>query len=116
MPDTSIVHLEPGVNFLHATITCEKVGQREAQILEAEVKQAAQGKQWRVLMNAGQVTMLASMGLGAIVNLHKLTASSGGRLVIYGMSDELLGLLKVTHLDRILHIVKSREDAIKDLK
>jgi anti-anti-sigma factor len=115
MSDASLIQIDPAASFVVAKITCEKVGQREAQIIEAEVKNAAAPKHWRILMDVSNVTLLASMGLGMLVTLHKVSASSGGRLVIFGMREELAGLLKVTHLDKVLKIVKTREDAQKAL-
>lgn len=115
MADASLIQFEPAASFLVAKVVCEKVGQREAQIIEAEVKGAAPGKQWRVAMDVSNVTLLASMGLGMLVTLHKTSAAAGGRLVIYGMREELAMLLKVTHLEKVLRIVKTREDAVKAL-
>lgn len=115
MPDAALIQIEPAASFNVAKITCEKVGQREAQVIEAEVKTAAPSKHWRVVMDVSTVTLLASMGLGMLVTLHKTCAAGGGRLVIYGMSNELAGLLKVTHLDKVLKIVKTRDDAVKAL-
>lgn len=113
MSDAALVKLERAPKHLLATITCEKVGQREAQVIEGEIRGAAPGQAWRVLVDASNVGMLASMGLGMLVSLHKSAGEAGGRVVIFGFREELLGLLKVTHLDRVLKIVKTKEDALK---
>jgi len=99
--------------FLEAVIKTEKVGQREAQVLEHEVRAAAAGKKWRVLVNMQEVTVLASMGLGALVTLHKLCQEQGGRLVVCSLRPDIAQVLKITHLDKILKIVADRDAAKK---
>ncbi len=113
MSDASVIQVDSAGAVIFARVTSEKVGAREAQIIEHEVKAAAAGKRYRAVIDLSQVAMLASMGLGALVTLHKLCAQNGGMLVVFGLRDEIAGLLKVTHLDRVLKTVKTRDDAAK---
>lgn len=115
MSEGSLVKIEVAPAFVVATVMCEKVGQREAQVIECEVRAMAGQRQWKVLIDVSNVGMLASMGLGSLVSLHKAAGEGGGRVVIFGMRNELASLLKVTHLDKVLKIVKTRDEAAKAL-
>jgi len=115
MPDGAYVNILPHTSCVLCHVTCEKVGAREAQVIEQEVRGAAGTavKKWAIVMYLKDVTLLASMGLGMLVSLHKSCASSGGKLVVCGLQGEILSLLKVTHLDRILKIAPDKDGALK---
>jgi anti-sigma B factor antagonist len=115
MPDGAYLTILPHTNCVLGHVTCEKVGAREAQILEQELRAAGEkhAKRWRILLDLKDVTVLASMGLGALVSLHKTCSAEGGRLVICGLRDDILQLMKITHLDRVLKVATDRETGIK---
>jgi anti-sigma B factor antagonist len=116
MADGAYLNIIPHASLLIAHVTVEKVGARESQIIEQELRAAAGGgaaKKWRIVLDLKDVTLLASMGLGMLVSMHKLCATQGGRLVVCGLRDDILQLMKLTHLDRILKIAPDREAAIK---
>ncbi len=124
MPDGAYLTIVPHASCLIAHITSEKVGARESQIIEQEIKAATgaaaggaggsvAGRKWRIVMDLKDVTMLASMGLGMLVSMHKLCQTEGGRLVVCGLREDILQLMKITHLERILKIAVDREAALK---
>ncbi len=113
MPEGAYVNILPHASCILAHVTSEKVGAREAQIIEQEIRAAAPGKKWKIVLDLKDVTMLASMGLGTLVSVHKICASEGGRLVVCGLREDILQLMKITHLDRILKIAPDREHALK---
>ena len=113
MPEGAYVTIQPHVSCVIAHVTTEKVGAREAQIIEQEIRTAAPGKKWKVVMDLKDVTLLASMGLGTLVSIHKTCAGEGGRLVVCGVKDDILQLLRITHLERILKIAPDRDGALK---
>ena len=115
MSETSHVMLTEITSRALAEVKCEKVGAREAQIIEQEIRKYAPPRKWRVAIDLSQVTMLASMGLGMLVSMHKSCQQEGGKLVVCGLSDELIQLLKLTHLERVLRIVPNKDEALKAL-
>ena len=96
-----------------AVVRCEKVGSREAQILETDLRKAAPDRKWRMVIDLNEVTLLASMGLGMLVTMHKEASANGGKLAICGLRPEIVQLLKVTHLERVLKIHSDRDAALK---
>lgn len=115
MTEGSFVQIDStGLNLL-ARVQCQKVGSREAQVIENELRAAAASRKWRIVLDLGEVTLLASMGLGMLVSMHKACAQNGGKLIICGLRGELMSLLKITHLERVLKIVSDRDTAAKAL-
>ncbi len=113
MADGAYLNILPHTSCIVAHVTSEKVGARESQIIEQELRAAAPGKKWKMVLDLTEVTMLASMGLGMLVSMHKLCVAQGGKLVVCGLKDDILQLMKITHLERILKIAADRETAVK---
>jgi anti-sigma B factor antagonist len=115
MPDGAYLNILPHTSCVLGHVTCEKVGAREAQILEHELRTAGEkhAKRWRILLDLKDVTVLASMGLGALVSLHKTCTQEGGRLVVCGLRDDIMQVMKITHLDRVLKVAPDREAGMK---
>lgn len=91
----------------------EKVGEHEAPIIQQEVTQAASPHGWRVAMDLSAVTLLASAGLGTLITLNKLCKSSGGKLALFGISEDILAVMKLTRLNTLLTISNDQESAVK---
>lgn len=99
-----------------ARIICPAVGQREAPIVEEELKTAAGGANNRLIIDMASVTVLGSMGLGMLVTITKRCRDGGGRLAIIGLSPALVDLIRLTKLDKFLVIAKDEAAAIEKLK
>ena len=100
-------------NAVVAKVLVEKIAERESQVIQAELAQAAAPFGWRLALDASQLTMLPSVGLGALVNLNKTAKSNGGKLAIFNLASEILEVMKLTRLDRVVTIVKDRDAALK---
>lgn len=99
-----------------ARIMCPAVGQREAPIVEDELKTAAGGANNRLIIDMSAVTVLGSMGLGMLVTITKRCRDGGGRLAIIGLSPALVDLIRLTKLDKFLVIAKDEAAAVEKLK
>lgn len=98
---------------LHALIRCEKVGERETEIILADLIPAAEASGWKLVLDVGEVGLLASAGIGGFVTLHQRCKQGGGAMAVYNVSDELMSLMKLTRLNKLFKIVKNREAAFK---
>jgi anti-sigma B factor antagonist len=66
----------------------------------------------RMVLDFTPVLQLSSQAIGMIVNVNRKTAAiKGGKLVLCGVSPQMLQLLKITRLDRLLKIVKDQKEA-----
>lgn len=95
-----------------ATLHCEKLAEREAGILQGELLAAAKANAWKIALDVSEVMLLASVGLGALVTLNKDCKAGGGRLVVFGVVEEIREVLRVTRLERVLTIAKDQESAL----
>jgi anti-sigma B factor antagonist len=66
--------------------------------------------QW--VLDLSQVAYMGSASLGLLVNLRQQIKQSGGRLVLCGLSPQMLHIFKTCCMERLFRIVKSRKDAI----
>lgn len=113
MSASTFVKFEQVGTRLVAGVQCEKIGAREAQLIEQEVRQSLPACAHRMALDLSQVTVMASMGLGALVSLHKVCKDAKGVLAVFGVRPEILAVLQVTHLHKVLKLVDSRDAALK---
>ncbi|HZW09245.1 MAG TPA: STAS domain-containing protein [Phycisphaerales bacterium] len=89
-----------------------KVTEREAGVIRDEVAAAAPEAGWRVALDLSEVALLASAGIGTLLTLSKSCREAGGRLTLFGLDEEVEGMMKVTKLDRVLDIRPDRAAAL----
>ena len=66
--------------------------------------------QW--VLDLSQLSYMGSAALGLLVNLRQQIKQSGGRLVLCGLSPQLVHIFKTCCMERLFRIVKTRKDAI----
>ncbi len=116
MSDTTFIQFEDAGTHPLGTLMCEKIGAREAQVLEAELREAGPRYGWKLAIDMNRVYVMASMGLGMLVSVHKACREGRGMLVVYGVRPEILEVLKLTHLHKVLKIVGGRDEALKAIR
>ena len=57
------------------------------------------------------VPYMDSAGMGVVVNCHVHCQSRGGRLIATGVSKRILDIFKVTHVDKVIAMAPSIEEA-----
>ncbi|GAB5496189.1 MAG: hypothetical protein Phyf2KO_12690 [Phycisphaerales bacterium] len=113
MSASTFLATEPSGKAVLAQILCEHIGERETQIIQDELTAAAEPVGWRVAIDMSKVTFLPSAGLGMLVAIHNNAKSSKGKVAVFGVADDLLNMLKITHLDKLFQIKPDREAALK---
>jgi len=116
MADTTHTSTSVIDGVLDAKIKFEKLTEREGPIIVDEITANAPGAGWKIALDITDVSFIASAGIGAIVTLHKQAKANGGKLAVYGVSDDILQLLKLTRLNKLFTIAKDKDAAIKALK
>jgi anti-sigma B factor antagonist len=111
--ESQYVRTEPVGRVVLAEVLREKITEHENHAVFNDLSAAAAKHGQRVALDLGQVGLLSSAGLGGLITLHKACAAKGGRLVVFGVQDQILSLLKLTHLDKLLTIAPSREAAVE---
>ncbi len=111
--ESSFVNLDPMGRGLIARVLSPKLTEREAGIVTTEIAEAAQLSGWRVAVDMSEVSFMASAGIGALVNLYQQAKKGGGKLVVFGLSDQLTEVLKISRLDKLFPIKPDLESAAK---
>ncbi len=99
-----------------ARVLTPKITEREADIVSSEIGEAAQASGWRVAVDMTEVGFLASAGIGALVNLHQQAKQGGGKMVVFGLNDQLAQVLKISRLDKLFPIKPDLDAASKLIK
>ena len=90
------------------TLDIEEFDRLNASMLEA-VRAEPHG-QW--VLDLSQVAYMGSAALGLLVNLRQQIKQSGGRLVLCGLSPQMMRVFKTCCMERLFKITKGRKDAI----
>jgi anti-sigma B factor antagonist len=87
----------------------------ESQALTSELLAAADAAKGRLAVDMSIVEFMSSSALGVLVTVHKACNKLGGRLVVFGLRDDLVKLIKITHLDRLFTLASDEQAALKAL-
>lgn len=67
-----------------------------------------------MILDFEKVQYISSQAIGIVLTLYKkLGALQGSKLVLCGVSDKLMQLIKITRLDRVLIIKPTQHEAVK---
>lgn len=64
------------------------------------------------VLDLSRLSYMGSAALGLMVNVRQQIKQSGGRLVLCGLSPQLLHIFKTCCMERLFKIVKTRQDAL----
>jgi anti-sigma B factor antagonist len=90
----------------------DKLNSTIAPELKSElVKLNAEGVK-SVILDMSEVKYADSSGLSSILVGNRLSENEGGIFVLAAVSDHVLKLVKISHLDTVLNLIPSVEEAI----
>jgi len=104
--DVTVVHLTDA--DLLETEQIRRIGQDLSDLVEGKAR-------CKLAIDFGRVRQLSSSILGVLVALRKSIERNGGRLVLCGLSDELLSIFRVTKLDRLFELRSNADEAVRCL-
>lgn len=68
-----------------------------------------------IVLNLSKVNMLDSYGIAAIISIVKQCKEHKGNLTLYGLNEQVMRLIEMTHMDRVLDIWNSEAQAISQV-
>lgn len=68
-----------------------------------------------IVVNLKQVPQIDSRDIGRIIRAHLSVRQAGGRVRLCHLSERVLSVLKMTHLDTVLEIHDTEREAIEGL-
>lgn len=92
-------------------VSMPSIRDRQSQILQDRLLGVAEHAQGRVAVSLEEVVDVTSACINALVVVSQRCEALGGKLVIFGLSRELERLFRITRLDRLLVVARSRDDA-----
>lgn len=72
----------------------------------------ASGQQ-NIILDLSEVKYADSSGLSSLLRANSMFEQDGGIFVLCGLSDHVEKLITITHLDRVLNILPTRQEAIE---
>lgn len=66
-----------------------------------------------VILDLSEVQYADSSGLSSLLRANSMFEQAGGIFVLCALTDHVEKLIKITHLDRVLPIVPTRQEAIE---
>ncbi len=85
-----------------------------APAFKQEVVALVQGGDTRLVLDLAGIEFLDSSGLGAMVSILKALGGTGA-VAVCNVRGAVLGLFKLTRMDKVFTIVANREDAVARL-
>lgn len=105
--------IEPDIMLLQ--ITGKIALGRESQKIEVMVQDLLRRNEKKLVFDLSHVDHMDSTGIGIMAYCFGTLNRSGGELRVAGASGKVLHLLQITHLDNILPLYPSVEEACKSL-
>lgn len=100
---------------LLGTVKVEKLGEYEAGVIEQELHGLLAQTGCKLALDLASVQIIASVGLGLLVSLNRYVKGKKGKMVLFNLSDNIRGVLKMTRLDTGLNIAPGQAGAMKAL-
>ncbi|HVP47306.1 MAG TPA: STAS domain-containing protein [Bryobacteraceae bacterium] len=88
---------------------------RESQKIEALVQDLLRQNEKKIIFDISRVDHIDSTGIGVMAYCFGTLNRCGGELRLAGACGKVLHLLQITHLDKVLPLCASVEDACQSL-
>jgi len=75
------------------------------------IKLTDRGK-YKIIIDLSSTTYIDSSGLGAIVSRIAVSRSNQGDILLTAVNENIMNLLEITHLNKILKIYETIDEAI----
>lgn len=97
---------------LVARILDRRIDAHAAPDLKAQVGGRMDAGEGRVVLDLGDVELVDSTGLGAILFLYKKAPRPAGGFVLCGCRAAVLDLMKLTRMERVFKFLPSEAEAV----
>jgi anti-sigma B factor antagonist len=88
-------------------------GPGSAQLLHDLVRDLVSKGSEKILLNLRHVTYIDSSGLGELVSCMTTAQNQGGHMRVCNAIERVVDLLRITHLDSVLHCDKEEATALQ---
>ena len=82
--------------------------------LESQISAIAGPEKNKIVLSLAHVDYLSSSGMRVLLAVSKKLKSLGGKLVVCGLTEEVLEIIKMAGFHQILHITADEANALKE--
>jgi anti-anti-sigma factor len=104
--------VEKAEKYTKLTLEEEKLDTLKAPQLKSEVITLYQSGTVNLILNLSTVKYVDSSGLSAVLVAHRMSKEIGGILIITGVSDHVMKLVRISKLENVLNIFNTNEEAV----
>jgi anti-sigma B factor antagonist len=117
MSEPQAISIQPHAEAVWAIVQGGALDESTIDRMRQEVVEAAAQKTDRtVILDLSRVSFVPSAGLGALVTLMRTFKKEGRRFILVGLQPEVRSLLAVTHLDKLLEIQTTFDEALRRIR
>ncbi len=91
------------------------IGEAGNEFLAIVTPQIVESGVRKVLLNFSALTQCDSMGISALLRIHSSLENMDGKMVICNANDLITKVFGLTHIDQVLHLEGSEEEALERL-
>jgi len=113
MADNPLMRANAFVRHAEVRLHCARVSEYEVKQLTSDLEAIAAERFGRIVLDLSQVALVTSAGVSMLIQLHKSCGACGGRMVLFGLNDDLVRMLKIAGLLKLLSVEKDRARAVK---
>lgn len=97
-----------------ATIKCERIlDESDIKSLDDSIMPLVEERDSiKLVLDFNSVQFLSSAMLGLLIRINKFVAEKNGQLKLCCINDKIMGIFKITRLDKVFHICDDVENAI----
>jgi anti-anti-sigma factor len=83
--------------------------------LRTRLEQLVRSGHTNILVDLEQMPYMDSTELGRLIRSHLAVRQAGGRVRLCNLSEKVLTLMKLTHLDTVLDLYKTEKEALASI-
>jgi anti-anti-sigma factor len=117
MSESAIVEVKPHAEAVWAVVRPRVLDDVACSRMQSEVIEAADARSnAAVILDLTPVEYVPSLGLGALVSLHRQLRQKEHRLLLTGLHPDVRMTLAVTRLDKLFEIYPTFDDALNRIR
>ena len=108
----TLLQQESRGEFVVLTVTCETLEAENVRVFREEL-QPYMSSPSSVVLDLRHVRFMDSSAVGAILSLRRSVQARGRAIALAGAGDAVFQILSLLHLDRLMGVYPSVEDAVR---
>ena len=109
---TELKILPSGERAVVAFIRCERITDFDVPALTSDLTSELETLARHLVADLSEVHLMGSCGLSLLLTLKRTCEARGGRLVLCGLNEDLVGMLRVTSLLKLFRVEASLDAAV----